>query len=132
MDLQEIEENFEFLEDSEERFEYLIELGKGLPPFPDAARIDDNRVYGCQSKVWLISDQEGDRMRFQADSDAFIVRGLLRILLALYNDKTPQQVGEADAESLFERLGLEAQLTQGRRNGLHSMIKRIRSIAAEA
>lgn len=132
--LDRIIETFEFLGDWEERFTYLIDLGKKLPPMAEADRTDANLVHGCQATVWLKADLIGDplRMEFSAESDAFIVNGLIAILLSALNGKSPREVVEFDAPGLFTRLGLIEHLSPTRRNGLHSMIDRIREIAASA
>jgi cysteine desulfuration protein SufE len=128
--LDEILETFEALDDGEERLRYLMELGRTLPPFPEAERDDAHLVAGCQSRVWLHAWRDGGDLRLAADSDAFIVRGLVAILLALYDARTPADVLSLDARTVFGRLGLESQLSMTRRNGLWSMIDRIRQHAA--
>ena len=123
----EIESTLTFLDSWEDRFQYVIDLGKGLPPFPDAEKTEARRVHGCQSSVWLISSRKADgALSLQATSDAFIVSGLIAILLAFYAGKTPTEAVTADAEGYFKRLGLSAHLSATRRNGLHAMIQRVR------
>lgn len=130
--LDRIIETFEFLGDWEERFTYLIDLGKKLPSMDEADRNEANRVHGCQATVWLKAEAVGNPpvMEFSAESDAFIVNGLIAILLSALNGKTPREVLDFDAPGLFTRLGLIEHLSPTRRNGLHSMIGRIREIAA--
>ncbi|TVQ54648.1 MAG: SufE family protein [Phycisphaerales bacterium] len=133
--LDRIIETFEFLDDWEERFAYLIDLGKKLAPMDPADKNDANRVHGCQATVWLkpqITNDDPPRFEFSAESDAFIVNGLIAILLSAYNGRTPREVADYDAEGLLKRLGLEEHLSPTRRNGLHSMIGRIRELASHA
>lgn len=132
MDLQRLVDTFEMLDDWEDRYRLLIDLGRKLPPFPDAARTDENRVEGCTSNVWLltqVSDDQPPRIEFQADSDAFIVKGLVAILLKAYSGKTAEEILEVDIESLFNELGLAQQLTPNRRDGFVAMVKRMRAEA---
>ncbi|PCH54063.1 MAG: Fe-S cluster assembly protein SufE [Verrucomicrobiales bacterium] len=123
--------NFEFLGDWEERFAYLIELGKKLPPLDESEMVEDNRVHGCQAAVWLkmlpASDSTFD---IHADSDAFIVKGLLAVVLAAYNAKTPQEVSDFDVEAYFAELNLLKHLSVTRGNGLRAMVTRIQGTAA--
>ncbi len=129
--LDEIREEFVELDDREEQGRYLVEIGERLPPFPEAARREENRVLGCQSKVWLIAGDEGGsaKLNFRADSDAPMVRGLVAMLLATYNGKTPRQIVEFPIEELFEQLHLKSLLSPMRSNGLHSMVLAIRALA---
>lgn len=130
MALDEIIETFEFLETGEERIRYIIELGKDLEGLPEDAHTEENRVHGCMSRVWMTGSMKDGRLGLLADSDAFIVKGLIAILLAIYADKTPAQALETDPKKTFEAIGLESHLSMGRRNGLHSMVGRIRKLAA--
>ena len=137
MSVQEIIENFELLEEWDDRYRYLIELGRALPPLPDAARNDANKVQGCASQVWLSTSIKpngaaGPVLNFEGDSDAHIVRGLIAILLTLYSGRTPQQVLATDALAVFDEFGFREHLTPQRSNGLRSMVERIRSDAREA
>lgn len=128
-------EDFEFLDEWEDRYKYVIELGRELPSFPDGARTSTNKVQGCVSQVWLQSSNGGGAdpvMSFIGDSDAHIVRGLVAIMLALYSGRHASEVVKLDAESVLKRLGLDEHLTPQRANGLRSMINRIRREAAEA
>lgn len=132
MDLQRITDTFEMLDDWEDRYTLLIDLGRKLPPFPEAARTEENRVEGCTSNVWLlthVTDDQPPRIEFQADSDAFIVKGLVAILLKAYSGKTAEEILEVDIESLFNELGLAQQLTPNRRDGFVAMVKRMRGEA---
>ncbi len=133
--LDRIIETFEFLDDWEERFAYLIDLGKKLPSMEAADKNEANRVHGCQATVWLkphLAAEDPPRLEFSAESDAFIVNGLIAILLSAYNGRSPREVAEYDVEGLLKRLGLEEHLSPTRRNGLHSMIGRIRELASHA
>ena len=133
--LNELVENFEFLGDWEERFSYLIELGKNLPPLDSEEKIETNRVYGCQATVYLCmipAPCEPPAFTIRADADAFIVKGLISILLLLYNDKTAKEIIKTNALDFFRKLGLDKHLTMTRRNGLHSMVERIDTLAKES
>jgi cysteine desulfuration protein SufE len=132
--LNEIVEDFEFLDDWEDRYRYIIELGDELAEMPSGLKTEANRVQGCVSNVWLVLEVEpGDPplIRFIADSDSQIVRGLVAILLMLCSGRTGPEIQALDIESLFERLDLGKHLSRSRSNGLHSMIKRIRRLAEE-
>lgn len=134
MELQDLVDTFEFLDDWEDRYRLLIDMGRELPEFPDEARTEDNRVDGCTSNVWLITDvEDGDppRLHFRADSDAFIVKGLVAILLKAYSGRTPQEIQDTDIEGLFDQLGLGKQLTPNRRDGFFAMVRRIHGLADE-
>lgn len=131
MDIDEIVENFEVLEPGEERYRFLIELGKELPGLPDAFKTDEHIVRGCLSRVWMTAERDGDRLHLLADSDAFIVRGLIAILLALYDGRTVEEIAALDPQQTFATVGLEQHLSLGRRNGLHAMVQRIRALAAQ-
>ena len=137
MILEDITADFDVLDDWEDRYRYVIELGRGLEPLADSARSPDNKVRGCVSQVWL--ETQVDRMSqqepvltFRGDSDAQIVRGLIAILFAIYSGKTAQEVIAIDPEPILERLGLREHITPQRSNGLSSMIGRIRSDAQSA
>ncbi len=131
--IDELIENFDFLGDWEERFAYLIELGKKLPPLDESERVEDNRVHGCQAMVWLKMQPASDsRFEIHADSDAFIVKGLIAVLMLIYRGKTAEQIIATDVMGTFAKLGLERHLSPTRRNGLHSMVNRIRALACGA
>lgn len=123
-------ETLSFFDTWEDRYKYIIDLGRELPPLDDAHRTDENIVRGCQSQVWLISRREGERFFFDADSDAFIVKGLLAVVLAAYNGKTAKQISDFDIEGYFEQLNLLKHLSVTRGNGLRAMVKRIQDTAA--
>ena len=127
--------DFAFLDDWEDRYRHVIELGKALPPLADRERTDANKVRGCASQVWLISDVSDDGqpvLRFRGDSDAHIVRGLIAVLFTIYSGRTAHEILSLDAESIFKQLGLREHLTAQRSNGLTSMVHRIRSDAEAA
>jgi cysteine desulfuration protein SufE len=128
-------EDFEFIDDWEERYRYVIDLGRDLPPFPESARTPANKVQGCVSQVWLETDR-GDGadpvMQFIGDSDAHIVRGLVAIMLALFSGRRASEIASLDAEAVLKRLGLDEHLTPQRANGLRAMVARIRRDALAA
>jgi cysteine desulfuration protein SufE len=136
-DIDEIIDNFSVLDDWDDRYRYLIELGRELPPLAEAAHNDANKVQGCASQVWLDTSvrpngANGPLLTFMGDSDAHIVRGLIAILFAIYSDKAAKDILAADAVEVFERLGLREHLTPQRSNGFRSMVERIRSDARAA
>lgn len=130
---QEIAENLSFLDDWEDRYRYIIELGQGLPKLEDGERNDANKVNGCVSQVWLVSEPRGGdtapALRIRGESDAMIVQGLVAILLALYSDRPAAEIAETDAIAIFDELGLREHLTAQRSNGLVAMVNRIRGEA---
>jgi cysteine desulfuration protein SufE len=128
-------EDFGFLEDWEDRYRYLIELGRTLPPLADSERNSATKVQGCASQVWLVSEigRNGEPvLRFRGDSDAHIVRGLIAVLLALYSGRPAREIVHSDPEAVFARIGLREHLTSQRSNGLTSMLARIRADARAA
>ena len=130
-ELEELEAEFDLLGDWEQRLQHVIDLGKSLAPLTDAERTDDNKVRGCASQVWLVTDRGPDgTLTFRGDSDAIIVRGLVAILLRLYSGRTPAEIVAFDAEAGLKALGLPNALSMQRSNGLFSMVKRIRRDAA--
>jgi cysteine desulfuration protein SufE len=135
--IDEIIDNFSFLDDWDDRYRYVIELGRTLEPLPDSARTDANKVQGCASQVWLSTtprpnSEGGPVLNFIGDSDAHIVRGLMAILLALYSDKAAREILSTDALAVFDQLALREHLTPQRSNGLRSMVERIQSEARGA
>jgi len=131
--LDHLAEEFELLDDWEDRYRYIIDLGRALEPLSEEEHSDENKVRGCASQVWLVTEPgEGGRLRFRGDSDAHIVRGLIAILLSLYSDRSPEDILDVDARGAYERLGLAGALTAQRSNGLFSMVERIRRDAATA
>jgi len=137
MTIDDIRENFELLEDWDDRYRYVIELGRTLEPMPEAEHSAANKVQGCASQVWLSSKLERSNtdealLKYLGDSDAHIVRGLIAILLTLYSGHTPQQILATDAIAIFNELGFREHLTPQRSNGLRAMVERIRTDAREA
>jgi|SRR5436190_11954136 cysteine desulfuration protein SufE len=129
----ELKDEFEVLGDWEERYRYVIELGRELAPLSDAERSDPNKVRGCASQVWLVTEPQADGgLAFRGDSDAHIVRGLIAILLRLYSGRPPAEILAFDAKQAFEDLGLTGALSSQRSNGLASMVARIRRDAEMA
>lgn len=129
MTLAEIRDDFAFLDDWEDRYRYVIELGKALPEMEPALKTEANKVRGCASQVWLATRAENGRLHIIGDSDALIVRGLVAILLAIYQNQTPDHILSTDAREIFAELGLKEHLTPQRSNGFSSMVERIRADA---
>jgi cysteine desulfuration protein SufE len=135
MNVDELVESFGMLGEWEERYRYLIDLGRKLPPLPEGERTEANKVRGCMSQVWLASTLVPGppaRLELRGDSDAHIVKGLIALLFKLYAGRTPREILALDAKSVFERLGLENHITMNRRNGFYSMVERIRVLAENA
>lgn len=120
-----------FFDTWEERYKYIIDLGKELPPMDEAKKDDAHLVRGCQSQVWIDSRHHDGKLWFETDSDAFIVKGLLGVVLAAYNGRQPRQILDFDIEQYFHKLDLLKHLSPTRGNGLRAMVKRIRAIAGE-
>jgi cysteine desulfuration protein SufE len=131
-DFENIVGDFEFLEDWEDRYRYVIDHGKAMEPLDDALKVPATKVEGCASQVWLHPKIEGGVFSFEGDSDAMIVRGLISVLRALYNDRPVTEVPKVDAQGELSRLGLNDHLSAQRSNGLRAMIERIRMVAAQA
>ena len=136
-DIEEIIDNFSVLDDWDDRYRYLIELGRELPLLAESAHNDANKVQGCASQVWLDTDvrpngTDGPVLTFVGDSDAHIVRGLIAILFAVFSGKTAQSILATDALALFEKMGLREHLTPQRSNGFRAMVERIRAEANAA
>jgi cysteine desulfuration protein SufE len=136
-DIEEIIDNFSVLDDWDDRYRYLIELGRELPPLAESAHNDANKVQGCASQVWLDTDVhpngvEGPVLTFVGDSDAHIVRGLIAILFAVFSGKTAKSILATDALALFEKMGLREHLTPQRSNGFRAMVERIHTEANAA
>ena len=135
--LDDIIANFDLLDEWDDRYRYLIELGKGLEPLPEEAHNETNKVRGCASQVWLEAQTEAGpgpqtRLSFRGDSDAHIVRGLVALALAIYSGRSAAEILETDAFATYERLGLAAHLTPQRSNGVRAMIERIKADARQA
>lgn len=124
-----IVDNLSFFDSWEDRYRYIIDLGRELPPLPEALRTEDRLVRGCQSQVWIDVQRDDGRLQMAVDSDAFIVKGLLAVVLAAYNNKSPDEVLDFDVDAYFETLGLMQHLSPTRGNGLRAMVARIRQEA---
>lgn len=131
-DSQEIIDDLDFLDDWEQRYQYIIDLGKQLPHLPDEYKRDEYLVRGCQSSVWMISERDGPCLHFKVDSDAVIVQGLLALVLAAYDNKTPEQIRQFDIDAYFSALDLERHISPTRGNGLRAMVAKIQQLAAVA
>ena len=128
---EELIEEFQFFDNWMDRYQYLIDLGRRLPEFPEEDRVDDNKIRGCQSQVWFVAEKNDDRLEFRAISDAAIVSGLIALLLRIYSGKKPQDILDTPPQ-FVEALQLEAHLSPTRSNGLASMLKAIREFATGA
>jgi len=133
---EDIAETFDFLDDWEDRYRHVIELGKAMPPLEEAFRVPATKVDGCASQVWILPEIDGQgpeaQFRFRGESDAMIVRGLIAVLHALYSDQSVSDVLKVDAGAELARLGLDEHLSAQRSNGVRAMVERIRKLAAEA
>ena len=129
---EEIRENLSYLDDWEVRYKYIIELGQALPALADAEKSAENKVHGCVSQVWLVTERDHDLLRYRGESDAMIVRGLVAILIALYSNRSAGDIADTDAIAIFDELGLREHLSTQRSNGLVAMVNRIRSDARAA
>jgi cysteine desulfuration protein SufE len=136
MTIDEIRDNFELLDEWDDRYRYVIELGRTLEPLPEEEHSAENKVNGCVSQVWLSKrvdrNQGQPRIHYRGDSDAHIVRGLVAIVLTLFSGHTPKEILETDALAVFEEFGFRDHLTPQRSNGLRSMVERIKTDAREA
>jgi cysteine desulfuration protein SufE len=130
--IDEIVANFEMLEDSNDRLEYLIELGRMAEPLPPEKKTEENRVRGCASQVWLDATRAGPVLRFHGDSDAIITRGIVALIAAIFSNKTPVEIGGTDALQIFRDIGIGEHLTAQRSNGARSMMERIKRDAQVA
>ncbi len=132
MDIEELIDNFAFFENWEEKYQYVIDLGRKLEPLDDKYKTDEWKVKGCQSQVWLVPDFREAHIHFYGDSDAILVKGIIAIVLTIYNDKTADEIKNVDVLGIFAKLGLEENLTPSRRNGMMSMVEKIRLYAENA
>jgi cysteine desulfuration protein SufE len=128
---EELVDEFGLFDDWADRYQYLIDLGRRLPPFPDALKTDEHRIRGCQSQVWFVPRKSGDRLEFQAISDAAIVSGLIALLLRVYSGRRPQEILDTPPD-FVRALQLERHLSPTRSTGLHSMLNAIRRFAGDA
>ena len=122
---------FESFDDWEERYAFLIDIGRKLPPMSPEDKNDETRVHGCQSQVWVVAEPKEDAIEFIADSDSTLVKGLIALLRKVYSGQRAQDIVNFDIEGFFEKLGLNQHLSMGRRNGLYSMVNRVKSLAAQ-
>ena len=126
---QEIVEDMAFFDDWEQRYQYIIDLGKSIPPIDESLKTDENLVRGCQSSVWLVSTERDGKLQFQVDSDAVIVNGLLAMVMSVFNDKTMDQILDFDIDGYFKELDLVRHITPTRGNGLFAIVNKIQAIA---
>lgn len=129
MTVEELIENFEFLESWEDKYRYIIELGEKLPLLDEKYHADEWKVQGCQSQVWLVPSKQEDKISFCGDSDAMIVKGLIAVVLMIYNHKSPSEIKAVAVEDIFAKLGLSDHLSPSRRNGLLAMTEKIKHYA---
>lgn len=132
--VEELIDNFSFLDDWEDRFRYLIDLGRKLPPMDEALKSEDTKVRGCTSQVWIVDEVRPGTpptLHFIADSDAHIVKGLIAVLMEIYDGRTPEEILAVDIKEAIGRLGFEQHLSPNRANGLYSMVERIRALAVQ-
>ena len=132
MTIEELIDNFSFLDGWEEKYQYVIDLGHKLEPLDEKFKTDDWKVKGCQSQVWLVPQIQNGIFHFKGDSDAILVKGIISIVLLVYNDKTAAEIKNIDVTKIFVKLGLEENLTPSRRNGMLSMVEKIKHYAAAA
>lgn len=129
-DFEEIKQAFELMDDWEERYQLIIDLGKQLPPMPDELKTPETKVEGCTSQVWMTGGSgEDNSFHFQADSDAHIVRGLIALLMSAYEGKSAEYIHDFNIEKEFQELGLEKHISPNRRNGFYAMVNRIHQLA---
>ncbi len=129
MNIEELTENFELLEDWEDKYRYIIDLGEKLPPLDEKFKTEEWKVRGCTSQVWLVPEIKNGIISFKGDSDAAIVKGIVSIVLMIFSNKSAQAIKEIAVENIFAKLGLEEHLSPSRRNGLVSMVEKIRFYA---
>lgn len=132
MTVEELIDNFSFLDGWEEKYQYVIDLGHKLEPLDEKFKTDDWKVKGCQSQVWLVPQIQNGVFHFKGNSDAILVKGIISIVLLIYNDKTADEIKNIDVTKIFVKLGLEENLTPSRRNGMLSMVEKIKQYAAAA
>lgn len=127
--LNDLIDNFSLFDDWEERYRYLIDLGRNLPPMDEELKTEESLVRGCTSKVWMVADTSDGKLHFVADSDAHIVRGLIAFLFAAYQDQPLSEIKNIDIEGAFAKVGLDQNLSPNRRNGFFSMVEKIKLLA---
>lgn len=126
----EVVDSFSMYDEWLDKYEYLIDLGKNLAPYPDSSKTDDRLIKGCQSRVWLDYQMKDGKLWFTADSDAIITKGIISLLVSIYSDRTPEEIASSDF-SFIEKIGLKENLSPTRANGLASMIATIKAVALE-
>ena len=131
MSIDDLIDDFSFLDNWEDKYKYLIELGNKLPRLDDDNKKDEWKVPGCQSQVWIIPTFSGNSVTFVGDSDAIIVRGIIAIVLEIFNDKNAQEILSIDVEKIFDKLGLREHITSNRRSGMLSMVDKIKHYAKQ-
>ena len=129
MSIETLIDDFSFLENWEDRYKYLIELGNQLPRFSDEQKKEEWKISGCQSQVWIIPHFDGANLYFEGDSDAIIVRGIIAVVLEIFKDKSAQEILDIDVEEIFDKLGLREHVSSNRRSGMLSMVDKIRFYA---
>ena len=129
MTLDELLDTFEFFDDWEDKYRFIIDLGKELPGLPDADKTDDHLIRGCQSQVWLTYESTDEQLRFNMDSDAHIVRGLIAVVLIAIQNRSAADIQRLDIEEIFSQLDLLAHLSVTRGNGLRAMVSRVKEVA---
>lgn len=127
---QELVEEFEMFDNWMDRYQYIIDMGKQLPDFPEERRTEEFKIQGCQSNVWMCHEQAGDKLVFKATSDAAIVSGLIAVLLRIYSERTAEEINQTEPHFLKD-LGLDKHLSPTRSNGLHAMLERIYQVAKQ-
>lgn len=128
-DIADLIENFSVLDDWEDKYEYLIDLGEKLPPLDEKYKTDEWKVSGCQSQVWLVPERQGEILTFKGDGDAVMVKGIIAVILAIYRNKSVQEIKKIEVDKIFAKLGLQEHLSLSRRNGMMSMVDKIKYYA---
>ena len=131
MSIESLIEDFSFLDSWEDRYKYLIELGNKNPRFTDAQKLEEWKIHGCQSQVWIIPHFDENHLWFEGDSDAIIVRGIIAVVLEIFKDKTAQDILDIDVEKIFDKMGLKEHITPNRRSGMLSMVDKIKYYAQQ-
>lgn len=129
MDAEELLENFELFDTWEDRYRYLIDLGKTLDPMPEEHKTAENKVHGCLSQVWLVKNSSEESLSFLADSDSAIVRGLIAIVMVLFNGQPKERAANIDAVAIFDQIGFGSHISMNRRNGFAAMVQKVRALA---
>lgn len=128
-DIEDLIENFSMLDDWEDKYQYLIDLGEKLPPLDEKYKTDEWKVSGCQSQVWLVPERQDGILTFKGDSDAIMVKGIIAVILAIYRNKSAQEIKKIEVDKIFAKLGLQEHLSLSRRNGMMSMVDKIKYYA---